>query len=103
MYRQLSDNKTKLHYKEILNETLLIAEEHLSLEQTTLWNSIVNQLRDIKEKVVEKQTFTGWEEIYDRYTLGAIAVRDFSDNDEMQDRLCDIYSGAIDYSSMPKE
>ena len=94
---------TQNSYNQLVNETLIIAENRRSLEQTTIWNSIINQLRDIKIMVIEKKTFKDWEEIYERYTLGTIAIHEFSEGDEMRTRLCDIFGGAVDYLSMPEK
>lgn len=100
MYTPLSNNKTKDYYQKIVNETLFISEERLKEEHLLLWNSIVNQLKDIKEMVIEQQAFSDWEEVYDRYTLGTISVREFTEEDEMQARLCDIFWGAVHYSEL---
>lgn len=99
----ITENKSRKYYGELVNETLLIAEKRLVSEQTSVWNSIVNQLHDIKEMVIEKQAFTDWEEVYERYTLGTIAAREFSDDDEMQTRLCDIFWGAVHYNELAKD
>ena len=100
MYIPLSDNKTKGHFQEIVDDTLLLSEGMRDIEQNIIWNSIVNQLQDIKVMIIEKQAFSDWEEIYDRYTLGTIAVREFTEGDEMQIRLCDIFWGAVHYSEL---
>lgn len=97
MYHPLSENKTKRYYKELLEETLSIASDNSKKHNTSMWHSIVNQIIDIKENVVQKQIFDDWEEIYDRYTLGTIAIQNFEENDEMQHRLCDIFGGAVHY------
>lgn len=103
MYTPLSNNRTKEHYQKIVDETLLISEERLKKEQLLLWNSIVNQLQDIKLMIIGKQAFSDWEGIYDRYTLGTIAVREFTEGDEMQARLCDIFWGAVHYSELKEK
>lgn len=103
MYISLSNHRTKAYYIEILNSTLEIAEKQLTMIESPLWISIVNQIKDIKENVVNTQSITDWEDIYDRYSLGRIALEYFDDNDEMQDRLCDIFSGAVHYSELPEE
>lgn len=100
MYYPLSEKKTKHHYKEILEETLSISKDNLNKYNTSLWNSIVNQILDIKENIVQNQTIDDWEEIYDRYTLGTIAIQNFADDDEMQNRLCDIFGGAVHFDEL---
>ena len=103
MYTTLSNNRTKAYYREILDSTLEIAEKQLTNNENPLWISIVNQIKDIKENVVNTQSITYWEDIYDRYSLGRIALDYFDDDDEMQDRLCDIFGGAVHYSELPDE
>ena len=100
MYKKLEEEKTVQYYSELLNNTLSIAERRLTKSQSPLWISIVNQLRDIKEKVIVKQIFSDWEDVYERYTLGIIAIREIPENDEMQARLCDIFWGAVHYNEL---
>jgi hypothetical protein len=42
-------------------------------------------------------------QITERYTLGAIAVKNFDESDEIYQRLCDIFGGAIVYHELPDE
>lgn len=103
MYINLSNNQTKAYYRQILDSTLDMAENHMNESESPLWISIVNQIKDIKENVVNTQSITDWEDIYDRYSLGRIALEYFEDGDEMQERLCDIFGGAVHYSELPEE
>lgn len=103
MYYPLSEKRTRCYYKEILEDTLSISKANLEKYNTSLWQSIVNQLLDIKDNVIEKQLITDWEEIYDRYTLGTIAIQHFNDDDEMRIRLCDIFGGAVHYFEYPDQ
>lgn len=100
MYKELSEDKTRQHYSELLDETLLMAEKRLAAENTTLWNSVVNQLKDIRVMVIEKQALRDWEEVYDRYTLGSIAAHELSEKDEMNARISDIFWGAVHYREL---
>lgn len=102
MYTSLSDNKTQHYYKKIVDDTLLLAEKRLEEGGFYPWSSIVNQLKDIQAMVIEKYDFADWEEVYDHYTLGTIAVREFTEEDEMQARLCDIFWGAVHYNELEK-
>lgn len=100
MYKRLATEKTRQYYNKILMRTLFLSEERLLKEQSVLWNSIVNQLRDIKVMIVEKQVLSDWEDVYERYTIGTIAVREFPENDEMQARLSDIFWGAVHFKEL---
>ena len=103
MYTTLSDNKNKQHYKKIVDDTLLIAEKRLEERNIYPWNSIENQLKDIQAMVIEQYSFSDWEEVYDRYTLGTLAVQEFPEGDEMQSRLCDIFWGAVHYQELEEK
>ena len=103
MYISLINNKTKAYYRQIVDSTLVIAENHVKESDSPLWISIVNQIKDIKENVVETQSITDWEDIYDRYSLGRIALEYFDENEEIYKRLCDIFGGAVHYNELPDE
>ena len=97
MYKRLYKEESKRYYNRILNETIEIVEECLKQNFSPIYNVIYSQLLDIKKNIVEKAVFTNSDDINDRYTLGSIAVHNFDDNNEMQERLIDIFSGACDY------
>ena len=103
MYISLIENKTKSYYRQIIDSTLSIAEDHVKESGSPLWISIVNQIKDIKENVVDTQSLTDWEDFYDRYSLGRIAIEYFEEDDEMYQRLCDIFGGAVHYNELPEE
>ena len=101
MYIELEKQYSKTRYSQILDETQHIAEHELSLipqnENSDIWISIISQIKDIREKIVEKHILFDWEEIYERYSIGAIGIEYFDDDDEMHMRLCDIFHGAVHY------
>ena len=103
MGKDNSNKMTKTQYRTLVDETLSISLKKQAENDTLIWQSIVNQIKDIKKEVIDNQRLKGWDDINDRYTLGMIAVHEFDDDDEMQTRLCDIFSGAIEYHSMPGE
>ena len=91
---------TKQNFIILLEETLVLAKKRLEQEQTSMWVSIINQLNDIRLNVVEKYAFNDWEEIHDRYTLGNIAARQLSDDDDLQQRLFSIFWGAVHWNEL---
>ena len=103
MYQRLFDNKTKYYYKQILNDTIGIVAGLLEKEHDMLIQNIYDQLADIKKNVVDEYMYSEWEQINERYTLGAIAVKNYEEDDEMYQRLCDIFAGAIMYSELPDQ
>ena len=103
MYKRLKDKKTKGYYLQILNETIELVQTLSSNENNGLYKNLYLQLVDVKKNVVEEQKYSGWEQVNSRYTIGAIATKNFENDDELRYRLCDIFGGAMDYSSMPEE
>lgn len=104
MYRNLESDYTKKRFLEILSETQKIVEAELSEHehdiQRDLWISIISQINDIRENVVEKHILTDWEDIYERYSIGSIGLQCFNEQDEMQSRLCDIFAGAVHFREL---
>lgn len=103
MYQRLSNNKTKAYYKQLLGETIALVSDLLQNESDILTQNIFDQLNDIQKNVVNEGLYSGWEEINERYTLGAIAVKNYEEEEEMYQRLCDIFGGAIVYHELPDE
>ncbi len=103
MYQRLSEHKTKFYYKKILKDTIVIVADSLEQEPDVLIQNIHDQLVDIQKNIVDNGLYSDWELINERYTLGAIAVKNYDEDDEMYQRLCDIYGGAILYSELPDE
>jgi len=103
MYSRLEDNKTKKYYKKVLDETIIMVD-HIRLKSSNpMFVNICNQLKDIQENVVIHQTYFGWEQINNHYSLGAIATKNFDEGEELRDRLFDIFWGAIDFKHFPEE
>lgn len=102
MYIRLSAHRTKGIYRQILNETIALLKERNHSNNSVLYQNLLLQLADLKENVVEKQKYAGWEQINNRYTIGAIATKNFDNNDELKLRLCDIFGGAIHYAEFPE-
>lgn len=104
MYKKLDSEYSKRRFSEILQETQEIAENKLTEAENSLiqdlWISIISQIKDIREKIVEKHILNDWEEIYERYSIGMFGLQYFSEKDEMRSRLCDIFEGAVHYREL---
>ncbi len=105
MYTRLFLNRTKNKYKEILNialnETRLLVERN---PEMGIYKVIYDQLTDIKDNIIIKNKIFTENEIFNKYTLGAIAVKNFDiEHDEYGQKLSDIFGGAVDYHQMPEE
>ena len=103
MYKRLEGNKTRTYYKTILDETISIIEEVVIKTPSPLYENLKRQLLDIKMNVVNQQIFSDPEEIFERYSFGAIAVKNLDDEDELQARLCDIFWGTVNYHMLSDE
>lgn len=101
MYQELPDNATKVQYEALLNETIDIFKNKLMQDNDEISRVILLQLMDIKEYIVDERLLTDEDEIDERYNIGAIATKAFEEDPDMESRLCDIFSGAIEYASMP--
>lgn len=99
MYISLSENPSKKYYNHVLEETMVLIENSEE-KNSPLYSNIFKQLKDIKENVIEHRLITDWDGINERYTIGAIAVQMFDDDDEMQNRLCDIFGGAVHFDEL---
>lgn len=104
MYTDLEKECSKERYSQILDETQHIAEHELSLsskgDDSDIWISIISQIVDIREKIVKTHVLSDWEDIYERYSIGAIGIEYFGEDDEMHRRLCDIFYGAVHYDDL---
>lgn len=105
MYTRLHTKRTKKYYREIVD--LAIEETKNLMEMSPkvgIYFSIYNQLVDIRQNIiVENKVFTKFD-LYKRYSLGMIAVKNFDGNtDEYAQKLIDSYGGAFDYDKMPEE
>lgn len=100
MYKRITENKTRTYYKIILDEAITLIEEAVVKTPCPLYDNILMQLHDIKMNVVKLQEITDSEEVFERYSIGAIAVKNIDDSDELQARLCDIFWGAVHYNKL---
>jgi hypothetical protein len=103
MYIGLSENYNQHNYISILNDTIRIFEKMINETPLPIYDNILQQLRDIKENVVEKQIIVDPDEIDERYSLGGIAAKNFDEDDELKERLFDIFGGACDFFIMDEQ
>lgn len=105
MYTRLHTKRTKKYYREIVD--LAIEETKNLMEMSpkvAIYASIYNQLVDIKQNIIEENKVFSRLELYKRYSLGMIAVKNFDENaDGYAQKLIDSYGGAFDYHKMPEE
>ena len=96
MYIRLHKKRTKKYYREIVN---LAIEETKNLMEMSPKVAIYASIYNIEENKVFSRF-----ELYKRYSLGMIAVKNFDENaDEYAQKLIDSYGGTFDYNKMPEE
>ena len=97
---RLSNNATKAEYRQFLDETIELFSIKNDNEDDELSCVILEQLLDIKENVVNRCVLTEWDEINERNTLGGLAIKNFDEDDELGQRIKDVFVGAIEYDEM---
>lgn len=97
---ELSDNYSKAEYILLLNETIEMFRLQCNNEEDFLGQNILEQLLDIKENVIELGVLTEWDDINERYTLGGLAIKNFEKNDELGQRIQNIFLGALNYHNL---
>ena len=97
---KLPENATRAEYQQLLNETIDIFRLQSKDKDDELSHIILEQLLDIKENVVELGVLSEWDEINERYTLGALSIHNFSEDDELRQRIQDVFYGSLEYENM---
>lgn len=100
MYKQFSEMPTKSVYCQIVEDTIAYVKDISDSNDDPIYPYILNQLKDIYREVIINNSIHEPEDVYDRYDIGAIGVRYFDENDEMHERLCDIFYGAVHYKEL---
>ena len=105
MYTRLNNRRTKKYYREVVNLAIKETRDLIAMSpKIVMYHSIYNQLIDIKLNIIEKNTIFSRFELYRRYSLGNIAVKNFDEeSDEYSQKLIDSYGGAFDYYKMQEE
>lgn len=100
-YQEVKTKKEYLNllYK-VIEESRLLANNNPSIK---IYLSIYNQLTDVSI-LLNKGIVLKKEEIYDRYSFGAIAVKNFDCDEDLYGReLQDLFGGLFDYPLMPEK
>lgn len=105
MYIRLNEHRTKNYYRKIIS--LATKETQILKEMSpvvVIYSSIYDQLLDIYENIIKNNIVFTEDELYSRYTIGAIAVKNFDlENDEYAQKLSDSFGGTFDYFQMPEK
>lgn len=102
---KIEKEMSKQDYREIVSQAIIETGKLLEMSpEMTMYHSIYNQLIDINEKVIKNSIVFSDREIYGRYSLGALATKNFDiENDEYAQKLSDSFGGMFDYHEMPEK
>jgi len=94
---------TKTEYRELLDN---LKEETKKLvdkfPEITIYKSIYNQIIDIIKRINNKEILSE-QEIYQQYSIGAIAVKNFDcDKDIYGRKLQDAFGALFEYWNLPE-
>lgn len=95
--------ETKSNYRKLLNETIAVLEKICKEDPSDLFLNFYYQLVDLKVNVVELEILREWDEINERYSFPGLAAKNLDEDDELREKLCDIFYGAIHYSEYPEK
>lgn len=95
--------KTKKEFLNLLSKVKREAEKLANkYPEITMYLSIFNQLSDVNKLLEEGYSFTE-DEIYNRYSFGAIAVKNFDCDEDLFGReLQDLFGALFEYETMPQ-
>jgi len=93
--------QTQKEYKDLLESMLKETTDYLSRHpEIALYHSISSQIADIIH-IIDKNIVLQEQQIYERYSLGAIATKNFDCKNDLYGRkLQDIFGGLFDYWNM---
>lgn len=95
--------ETKKYYRKLLDDTITLVEENCEKNPSALYFNFYSQLMDLKKNVVELEILTEWDEINERYSFVGLAAKNMDDDDELRQKLREIFFGAIHYIDYPEE
>ncbi|WP_312901930.1 immunity protein Tsi6 family protein [Chryseobacterium taichungense] len=95
---------TQKEYKNLLNELSVESKNFADkYPQVSIYKSIYNQINDIKNAISNNIRLSE-NEIYERYSIGAIAIKNFDCDQEIFGRkLQDVFGGLFEYWDMPEK
>lgn len=96
-------NHTK-EYKNLLNELSVESKNFADkYPQVSIYKSIYSQINDIKNAISNNIRLSE-NEIYERYSTGAIAIKSFDCDQEIFGRkLQDVFGGLFEYWDIPEK
>ncbi len=97
--------ESKKDYIEIIETTLL--ESHYLMKrfpEVPMYENIYNQIESLKKFIIENKVDLSKDYVFEHYSLGAIAVKNFdSENDIFAEKLMFIFGLSYKYKDLPNE
>lgn len=95
--------ETKKEFRDLIEEMIKeTANLILRFPQIEMYQSIYDQLQDIKYTIIVNKKELTEDEVDERYTIGAIVTNNFDSEKELYARkLEDIFGAACEYFELP--
>lgn len=94
-------NENKNNYRKILDLTIIESEGLKNkFPEIYIYQIIYNQLKSIKQRVIDNQEIITRDEVFNEYNFGSIAAKNF-DNTSFGDNLMFIYGLSYKYANLP--
>ncbi len=93
--------ENKSNYKKIMNLTIIESKELKNkFPDIYVYQIIYNQLKSIKERVIDNQEIITRDEVFNKYSFGSIAAKNFDDS-SFGNNLMFIYGLSYKYANLP--
>lgn len=103
MYSRFTKIPTKKEYQQVLEDTLAYVTKLSSKDTDPIYPYIVDELNDIYEVIILNNTSLDSDDIFERYDIGAISIKNFDESEEIHQRLCDVFYGTVHYQELCDE
>lgn len=97
---KFNDNKTKANFGLLLDETIITVQKLLKSAPAEIYVVILSELEDIKETIVTLGIPLDEDEIYQRYSLGSIAIKNLESDSDLYKRITTLFYGVSVYSEL---
>lgn len=93
--------ESKNNYKKVFNECIKQTEKlTLQFPEIPLYQIILNQLETLKVRLIDKEITISREELFDKYSFGSIAAKNFDDT-IYGNNLMFVYGMSYKYLNLP--
>lgn len=100
MYIRFSNFNTKRRYIQVLDETIEILKNKISETNDNYLKYISTQLKCVGKSIVDGKSILTKNEIDTYFNFGGYAVKNLPEDDELGNRLIDLYSGLYEFNQL---